>query len=68
MENQLPEHRSYSQLTTFQQCQHKYYLGRILQVPEQPAVFTAAGTAVHSAIEKINHYFYEKQKEQNAEK
>lgn len=57
-----PQHRSYSQLTTFQSCPHKYYLSKIVQVPEQPAVYTAAGTAVHSAIEAINHFFYEQQR------
>lgn len=56
-----PEHRSYSQLSTFQSCPHKYYLSKIVQLPERPAVYTAAGTAIHSAIEKINEFFYEQQ-------
>lgn len=54
----LPAHRSYSQLSTFLRCQHQYYLSKIAQVPEQPAVYLAAGNAVHSMIEAINHQRY----------
>lgn len=49
-----PAHRSYSQLSLFMRCQRQYYLGKIAQVPEKPAVYLVAGTAVHSMIEHIN--------------
>ena len=65
--SKLPAHRSYSQLSTFQSCPHKYYLGKVVQLPENPAVYTAAGTAIHSAIEKINFFFYEQKGKENAE-
>lgn len=54
-----PAHRSYSQMSTFYKCAHQYYLSKIAQVPEVPAVYLLAGTAVHTAIEKINHAHYE---------
>lgn len=52
--NEAPAHRSYSQLSTFMRCQRQYYLSKIAQVPEQPAVYLAAGTAVHAMIEHVN--------------
>lgn len=55
---QPPPHRSYSQLSTFQQCPHKYYLSKVLQLPERPAVFLAAGSALHEVIEQVNYHFY----------
>lgn len=58
--NQAPAHRSYSQMSTFYKCAHQYYLSKIAQVPEVPAVYLVAGTAVHTAIEKINHEHYAK--------
>lgn len=53
-----PAHRSFSQLATFNRCQQQYYLAKIVQVPEVPAVYLAAGSAVHTAIEHLNHLFY----------
>jgi len=58
--SEAPAHRSYSQMSTFYKCAHQYYLSKIAQVPEVPAVYLVAGTAVHTAIEKINHQHYEK--------
>lgn len=52
---ELPAHRSFSQLSTFLRCQHQYYLSKVQQVPETPAVYLAAGNAVHSMIEQLNH-------------
>lgn len=49
-----PEHRSFSQWQTFLRCQHQYYLSKIAQVPEHPAVYLAAGSAVHEVIEAYN--------------
>lgn len=59
--NQLPPHRSYSQLTTWQSCPQKYFLSKVAMVPEKPAVYLAAGSAVHSMIEWLNHEFYKQQ-------
>jgi len=59
--NELPPHRSYSQLSTWQSCPQKYYLSKIAMVPEKPAVYLAAGSAVHSMLEWLNHEFYKKQ-------
>lgn len=53
--NEAPAHRSYSQLSQFMRCQRQYYLAKIAQVPEHPAVYLAAGSAVHSMIEHVNH-------------
>lgn len=55
-----PAHRSYSQWNTFLQCAHQYYLTKVAKVPEHPAVYLAAGSAVHELIEGINHAFYAK--------
>ena len=57
--NQPPAHRSFSQLSTFLRCQHQYYLSKVAQVPENPAVYLAAGNAVHSMIEQLNLDLYE---------
>jgi len=59
--NELPPHRSYSQLSTWQSCPQKYYLSKVAMVPEKPAVYLAAGSAVHSMLEWLNHEFYKKQ-------
>lgn len=53
-----PAHRSYSQLQTFQKCAHQWYLTKVAKVDEHPAVYLAAGTAVHAVIEAYNHEFY----------
>jgi ATP-dependent helicase/DNAse subunit B len=47
----LPEHVSYSALTTYIDCGYLYYLGRLLAIPEQPAVWSAGGSAFHKATE-----------------
>jgi ATP-dependent helicase/DNAse subunit B len=59
--NELPPHRSYSQLSTWQSCPQKYYLSKVAMVPEKPAVYLAAGSAVHSMLEWLNHELYKKQ-------
>jgi hypothetical protein len=63
--NKLPPHRSYSQLTTWQSCPQKYYLSKVAMVPEKPAVYLAAGSAVHSMLEWLNHEFYKQQQQQS---
>ena len=57
--NEIPAHRSFSQLSTFLRCQHQYYLSKVAKVPETPAVYLAAGNAVHSMIEQLNLELYE---------
>jgi len=59
----LPEHISYSAFTTFIDCGYQYYLGRLLQLPEEPSVgrllqlpeepsvWSVGGSAFHSATE-----------------
>lgn len=47
----LPEHISYSALTTYIDCGYMYYLGRLLQVPEAPSVWSVGGLAFHRAAE-----------------
>ena len=56
-----PAHRSYSQMTTFYKCAHQYYLSKVAGAPEQPAVYLVAGSAVHEALEALNHALYAKQ-------
>jgi len=47
----VPEHTSYSSLTTWLSCGYKYYLSRIVQVEEQPSTWAIGGSAVHRATE-----------------
>jgi CRISPR/Cas system-associated exonuclease Cas4 (RecB family) len=54
----VPEHRSFSQLSTFLKCAHQYYLSKVAGVPEKPAVYLVAGKAVHELIELVNHDLY----------
>lgn len=54
MNYELPPHRSYSQFSAFYKCMRAYFLSKVARVPEQPAVYLAAGHAVHAAIEQLN--------------
>jgi ATP-dependent helicase/DNAse subunit B len=56
---EAPPHRSFSQLKTFQTCAHQYYLSKIMKVPEVPAVYLTAGSAIHAMIEKVNHVIFQ---------
>lgn len=56
---EFPQHRSFSQLSTFQKCAHQWFLSKVAQVPEKPAVYLAAGNAVHSMLEAVNHDLYQ---------
>lgn len=49
---QLPPHISYSAFTTYLTCGYQYYLGRLLQLPEEPSVWSAGGRAFHAATEQ----------------
>jgi hypothetical protein len=47
----VPDHLSYSSLSTYNQCPRRYYLGRVKKAEALPAWYFAIGTAVHQAIE-----------------
>lgn len=48
----LPGHISYSAFTTYLSCGYQYYLGRLLELPEEPSVWSAGGRAFHAATEE----------------
>lgn len=48
---ELPPHASFSSVSTYLQCQYQYYLERVVQVPEKPALYFVGGSAVHAATE-----------------
>jgi len=48
----LPGHISYSAFTTYLTCGYQYYLGRLLETPEKPSVWSVGGTAFHRAAER----------------
>lgn len=48
---ELPAHVSYSAFITYLTCGYQYYLGRLLQIPEEPSVWAAGGKAFHLATE-----------------
>jgi ATP-dependent helicase/DNAse subunit B len=48
----IPEHVSYSALTTYIDCGYLYYLGRLLEIPEEPSIWSAGGSAFHKATEE----------------
>jgi hypothetical protein len=50
---------SYSQMTTFLDCQELFRLTRLEKVPEAPAWWLAGGTAVHAAADAIDHALIE---------
>lgn len=47
----LPEHISYSALTTYLTCGYQYYLGRLLNLKEKPSVWSVGGNAFHKSAE-----------------
>ena len=53
-EYKLPEHISYSALTTYIDCGYLYYLGRLLEIPEKPSVWSVGGSAFHLATERYD--------------
>lgn len=54
----VPLHRSFSQLQTFQMCPHQWYLTKVERVPEQPSLYMEAGSAIHTMLERLNHVIY----------
>ena len=49
--HKIPEHVSYSAFTTWLECGYLYFLSRVVEVPEQPAIWNLGGSAVHKATE-----------------
>jgi hypothetical protein len=45
----VPEHTSYSSITTWLSCGWQYFLSRIVKVNEKPAIWNLGGSAVHLA-------------------
>ncbi len=57
--HEVPEHTSYSSLTTWLSCGYQYYLTRIRKVKEEPAVWSLGGSAVHLATENFDKQLWE---------
>lgn len=51
-DHELPEHISYSSLTTWLSCGWSYYLNRVKKIQELPAWWFYGGSAVHRATEE----------------
>jgi len=49
--SRLPEHVSYSSLTTWLDCGWKYYLSRVEEIQEVPSWYLLGGTTLHKATE-----------------
>jgi len=47
----LPEHASYSAISTYLSCGWQYYLGRVLKLEEENSVWSVGGSAFHRATE-----------------
>lgn len=50
-ESQTRQHRSVSQLQSYERCPYAYYLARVQKVWQRPAAWLAQGSAVHEAVE-----------------
>ena len=50
----IPAHLSFSTLTTWERCPHKFLLEKVAQVPQRPAVYFAGGSAVHKMTEDLD--------------
>lgn len=57
----LPPHLSWSQISSWLWCGKQYELTRLRDLQETPAVWLAAGVAVHRVIEEINLQRWEQQ-------
>lgn len=55
----VPVHISYSQLSTWLDCGWKYYLSRIVKVPEEGSWWLPGGSAVHLATERFDKALFE---------
>jgi hypothetical protein len=47
-----PRTRSYSQLSTYNQCPREFQLGRVEHVSRRPGPWLPGGSAVHATIER----------------
>lgn len=47
----MVDHRSVSQIKTYEDCAYRYYLERVEKAWQRPALWFPMGTAVHAAIE-----------------
>jgi len=56
---EMPGHASYSQLSAWSRCGKAFQLERLVKVPSRPGVYLAAGSAVHTVIERINRHHFE---------
>ena len=56
----LPEHISYSQITTWLLCSWQFYLGRVLKLPEEESVWSVGGSAYHKACEDYDKMEFNK--------
>lgn len=65
---QLPPHISYSALSTYGDCGYRYYLTRVVDVPEHPAWFLIGGNAVHKATEMYDLWSVQAQDENSTHK
>ncbi len=57
----LPDHLSWSQISSWLYCGKQYELTRLKRLQEQPSVWLAAGVAVHKVLENINLAYWEAQ-------
>lgn len=57
----IPDHLSWSQISSWLYCGKQYELVRLRRLQEQPSVWLAAGVAVHKVLEKINLAYWEAQ-------
>lgn len=62
---EIPDHVSYSSLSTYLDCGWMYILTRAVKVPEKPAWWFIGGNAVHEATEKLDLEFCEKMRNQH---
>lgn len=57
-----PDNYSFSQVNSWLHCPKQYQLSRLLNAPQTPSVWLAAGTALHEAIEQVNREHHERKK------
>jgi len=59
---ELPDHVSYSSLTTYLDCGWMYVLTRGAKVAERPSCWLTGGSAVHEATEQLDREWWEESK------
>lgn len=60
MDRELPAHISHSQVSTYLSCAKRYYLEKVVNVPQVPAWWFVGGSAVHEVFEQyLKHRFAE---------